>query len=164
MSMRLSRHEMLDHLHTLAHYVKRSELPPFEHRRDGELLVFEIAVHRERYLKLLLGLQDVRDRVRRGNYLGTIRTDRPFSLERPNAELLRHLLDEHIVLGDMLHENEPMAIWTRPSATATGQPIALRRYAYVPEEFERRAEAMGIVNPSPPLTRKRDMRPPGWRR
>ena len=57
---------------------------------------------------------------------------------------------------------EPMAVWTRPSNTGQDEPIAPRRYAYVPGEFQRRAEALGIVEPSLPVTRKRDMRRPGW--
>ena len=55
-----------------------------------------------------------------------------------------------------------MAIWTRPSTTVVGQPVAVRRYAYVPDEFKRRAEEMGIVEAAPPVTRKRDMRRPEW--
>ena len=92
----------------------------------------------------LSALQDFRDRVRRGNYLGTIQTDRPFSLERASAVLVQHLLAEHIVLGEMLMDREPMAIWTRPSTTVVGQPVTVRRYAYVADEFKRRAEEMGI--------------------
>ena len=148
---------MLDHLHTLAHYVRRSS-PDFEHDRVGDLTVFRIAVTHERYWRLVSHLQDFRDRIRRGSYLGTVSTDRPFSLERATVTQLHQLLDEHIVLGHMLNENEPMAIWTRPTNTVRGQPVAVRRYAYVPEEFRRRALAMGIVEPELPVTRKRDLR------
>ena len=161
--MRLTRREMLDHLHTLAHYVRRKSLPEFEHDREAGVLVFRIAVEPVEYWRLQRDLQDFRDRVRRGSYLGTINTDRPFSLERPDVQLARHLLDEHVVLAEMLLDAERMAIWTRPATTVVGEPVALRRYAYVPEEFRRRAEAMGIVVPPPPVTRKRDMRRPGRR-
>jgi hypothetical protein len=154
---------MLDHLHTLAHYV-RLVTPEFEHTRDGELTVFRMAVEAERYWRLLARLQDFRDRIRRGSYLGTIHIDRPFSLERADVGLLHQLLDEHVVLGEMLNANEPMAVWTRPTNTVRGEPVAVRRYAYVPEEFRRRAEQMGIVEPELPVTRKRDMRRPGWSR
>jgi len=160
--VRLSSREMLDHLHTLAHYVRRSR-PDFEHDREGELTVFRIAVTTEHYWRLLSHLQDFRDRTRRGSYLGTISADRPFTLARPTVNELHQLLDEHIVLGHMLNEHEPMAIWTRPTNTVRGQPVAVRRYAYVPGEFRRRAEAMGIKELPPPVTRKRDMRRPGLR-
>lgn len=160
--MRLNRREMLDHLHTLAHYA-RAASPEFEHERRGDLTVFHIAVTTERYWRLLAYLQDFRDRTRRGSYLGAIQTDRPFSLERATVTQLQQLLDEHIVLGHMLKENEPMAIWTRPTNTVRGQPVAVRRYAYVPDEFRRRAEAMGIAEPAMPVTRKRDMRRPSRR-
>jgi hypothetical protein len=52
-------------------------------------------------------------------------TDRPFSLERAS-----------IVLGEMLIDSEPMATWTRPSTTVVGQPVAVRRYTYMPDEFK----------------------------
>lgn len=161
--MRLNRREMLDHLHTLAHYARDIGLPEFEHEREGDLTVFRIAVSHDRYWRLLARLQDFRDRVRRGSYLGRVQVDRPFALERADVVLLNQLLDEHVVLGEMLNANEPMAIWTRPTTTVRGQPVAVRRYAYVPEEFRRRAEAMGIVEPAPAITRKRDMRRRGPR-
>lgn len=153
---------MLDHLHTLAHLTRRT-LPEFEHDRVGNETVFRIAVEHDRYWRLMSQLQGFRDRVRRGSYLGRVQVDRPFALERATAAALGQLLDEHIVLGHMLNEYEPMAIWTRPTNTVRGQPVAVRRYAYVPEEFQRRAEALGIVTPALPVTRKRDMRRPGRR-
>jgi hypothetical protein len=153
---------MLDHLHTLAHYVRRS-YPEFEHDRVGDQTVFRIAVTHERYWRLLSHLQDYRDRIRRGSYLGRVQVDRPFALERATITELHQLLDEHIVLGNMLNENEPMAIWTRPTNTVRGQIVAVRSYAYVPGEFERRAAAMGIVEPELPVTRKRDQRRLGGR-
>lgn len=160
--MRLSRREMLDHVHTLAHYVRQTT-PEFEHERDGDLTVFRISVSAERYWRLVSHLQDFRDRIRRGSYLGRVQVDRPFDLERADVVVLNQLLDEHVVLGQMLNDNEPMAVWTRATNTVRGQPVAVRRYAYVPEEFRRRAEAMGINELSPPVTRKRDMRRPGRR-
>lgn len=160
--MRLSQREMLDYLHTLAHYLRRTA-PEFEHEREGDRMVFRIAVQGDPFMRLVYELQDSRDRIRRGSYLGRIQVDRPFALERATAAELHLLLDEHIVLGHMLNEHEPMAVWTRPTNTVRGQPVAVRRYAYVPEEFHRRAEEMGIVPPALPVTRKRDMRRPGWR-
>lgn len=150
---------MLDHLHTLAHYVRRS-YPEFEHDRVGDQTVFRIAVTHAHYWRLLSYLQDYRDRIRRGSYLGRVQLDRPFELERPPITELHQLLDEHIVLGNMINENAPMAVWTRATNTVRGAPVAVRRYAYVPEEFKRRAEVMGIVEPEQPVTRKRDMRRP----
>ncbi len=64
--MRLNRREILDHLHTLAHYARRS-LPEFEHDRVGDETVFRIAVDHKRYWRLMSDLQDFRDRIRRGS-------------------------------------------------------------------------------------------------
>jgi hypothetical protein len=87
----------------------------------------------------------------------------PSPLSEATITELHQLLDEHIALGNMQRENEPMAIWTRPTDTVRGQPAPVRRYAYVPAEFERRAGAMGLVVPRLPGTRKRDIRRPGRR-
>jgi hypothetical protein len=156
--MRLNRREMLDHLHTLAHYVSAGGEPLFEHVRDesGARTVFTIAVERERYWRLLAATQQTRDLVRSGRYAGVVERDRPIALERYTDAVRLFLLDEHIVLGEMLRDSEPMFIWTRGATTAAGRPVHIRRYAYVPEEFRRRAEAMGIVTPPLPATGKRD--------
>ena len=129
--MRLSRREMLDHLHTLAHYVYAGRLPPFEHR-TGETdteTVFTIVVDRQAYWRLMRKTQDIRDTIRRGSYAGVVLNDRPADLERYSSEVTNFLLDEHIVLGNMLIDREPMFIWTRGATTARNLPIQIRRYA-----------------------------------
>ena len=62
------------------------------------------------------------------------------------------------MIGNMLNDGEAMFIWSRSSATTRNLPIEIRRYAYIPEEFKRRAAEMGIVPPPPDVTGKRDLR------
>ena len=96
--------------------------------------------------------------MRRGGYNAVALSDRPVELERHTPEVARFLLDEHIVIGNMLNDGEAMFIWSRSSATTRNLPIEIRRYAYIPEEFKRRAAEMGIVPPPPDVTGKRDLR------
>lgn len=158
--MRLNRREMLDHLHTLAHFVSNEQLPSFEHARsnDDRQTVFTISVDRFAYWRLMSRTQDLRDALRRGRYYGVSLADRPVELEGYSGAVARFLLDEHIVLGNMINEGEPLFVWTRGSTTTRGRPIEIRRYAYVPEEFRRRAQEMGIVAPPPDVTTKRDQK------
>lgn len=145
---------------TLAHYVSSGRLPLFEHATDsrGTGTVFTIAVDRDAYWRLMSKTQDLRDALRRGRYYGVALSDRPVDLERYTGATASFLLDEHIVLGNMLSDGEPLFVWSRGSTTTRGRPIKIRRYAYVPEEFRRRAAEMGIVAPPPDVTRKRDQK------
>ena len=154
----LSRHELLDHTHTLAHYIEREWPLRWASRRAGQWTVLRVAVEADRYWRLMSQTQEMRDAVRRGRYSGVLASNRPIALERYDSETTRRLLQEHIVLGDMLADGERLFIWTRGAMTGRGEWVDIRRYAYVPEEFRRRADAAGIVVPSPAPTTKRDQR------
>jgi hypothetical protein len=65
---------MLDRLHTLAHYTRQT-YAEFDHDRVGDETMFRIAVSHERYWRMLAHLQDFRDRIRCGSYLGRIQVD-----------------------------------------------------------------------------------------
>ena len=71
------------------------------------------------------------------------------------------LLELHAVIGEMLSDGEPMFVWSR-GATTTGpnELVEIRRYAYQPEEFQRRVREAGIVVPPITRARKRDQRRP----
>lgn len=60
----------------------------------------------------------------------------------------------------MLIDGEPMYVWSRGAVTGRNELVEIRRYAYEPEEFQRRARDAGIEVPSLVPTRKRDQRRP----
>ncbi len=152
----MQQREMLDHLHSLAHYIKRGGHAQLSHDRDAGQLVFRIAVEPGRYWRIVSETQEIRDAVRRGRYTGVLLTDRPIDLVQYDDPTTRWLVRQHLLLGDMLVQGEPMFIWTTGATTGRGRFVEIRRYAYDPEEFGRRLREAGIVPPTPPATTKRD--------
>jgi hypothetical protein len=53
-----------------------------------------------------------------------------------------------------------MFVWSRGAVTRRNELVAIRRYAYEPEEFLRRLREAGITTPPLAPTRKRDQRRP----
>ena len=152
--------EMLDHTHTLAHYIHRNGPVEWAGSRDGSSYQLYIAVAADRYWRLLTETQDIRDAVRRGRHSGVLLTDRPIALQRYDHRTTAWLLGLHAVLGEMLIDGEPMYVWSRGAVTGRNELVEIRRYAYEPEEFQRRARDAGIEVPSLVPTRKRDQRRP----
>ena len=139
----LSRREMLDHTHTLAHYIHRGGPVEWAGERDGSRYVLRIAVEGDRYWRLVTETQGIRDAVRRGRYPGVLLTDRPITLERYDRRTRAWLLELHAVLGEMLIDGEPMYVWSRGATTGRNEFVEIRRYAYDPNEFQRRVKEAG---------------------
>ena len=60
----------------------------------------------------------------------------------------------------MLIDGEPMYVWSRRATTGRNELVEIRRYAYEPEEFQRRVRESGIEVPPLTPTLKRDLRRP----
>ena len=93
---------MLDHTHTLAHYIHRGAAVEWAGSRDGSRFRLQIAVDGDRYWRLLSETQGIRDAVRGGRYSGVLLTDRPIALERYDDRTTAWLLGLHTAFSTTL--------------------------------------------------------------
>ncbi len=154
------RRELLDYTLALAHYISRGLPVRWDGAREGAQYLLSFTVDGDRFWRVVSETQDTRDAVRRGRYSGVLLTDRPITLERYDPQTTRWLLQQHEVLQQMLAGGERFFIWTRTATTGRSELVDIRRYAYEPDEFQRRVQDAGIEVPPVGPTRKRDMRRP----
>ena len=156
------RRELLDYTHALAHYISRGLPVQWDGTREARRYVLSFTVDGDRFWRVVSETQDIRDAVRRGRYSGVLLTDRPITLERYDPQTTHWLLEQHEILREMLVGGKRFFVWTRAATTGQNELVDIRRYAYEPDEFQRRVKDAEIEVPPVGPTSKRDMRRP-WR-
>ena len=90
--------------------------------------------------------------MRRGRYTGVLLTDRPIDLVQYDDPTTRWLVRQHLLLGDMLVQGEPMFVWTTGAPPAGG---ASSRSGAMPTIPKSPAGACGKrASSHPPLPRR----------